>query len=793
MTIVFIFFYITLGQNFALNGTYPTCLPPSWYANLGVVPGDRSEIRAPINLKSGWDSAIIGGDIMGILLREAMGFTTMTWYHENGAAPTYAAIKEGKLDLAVEIWQEPMPEDSRYILSLGTVGYEGFEALFISDDILNSSVFSPEITKSFRCGDTNCLQEYIFHQDKEVFEYIAQHNPMKYIFQNDFGLADLLNETCDVPRDTAHLPDRIYLSENCAPIDRNGSSMTFPPGFENIPIDLYTGETIFLNTSTHILPNCSIWNDMYSTWHINLFQSLQKNLDIPAAMYWWGSCRLTKLVTILIGNQIPIMFYGWQPDYMTAVVDARYSVMQFGPLEDGCYAWDTTNAYGDGPNTCGFPASDTLKIAGGNYFLKPQADDVLEVITKFAIPLKDSNEMTVDANTRREQYTTAEINSGKLHFDIACEWIQTKNETWLSWLPEKQYQPFVPIIIQAEEDGMSDLEIVITAICGIAVFGIITFYIFSHSNSLEFLKKVGTDVLDMAAGIMFMVTFTVFDLITDILNFVLVINKNSKVTPLFQTLYLICLCTSSLVCIFLLRHAAHMCCEVFGSHKSLEIEQRRALSVRRHDEYKLNMKRDTMIAESGVLIFEDVPFLLLNLYFTFYFAEGVKFFNLLAIVTGCLFIGINFNSLVNQRAYEQMENELRQQMQRDMLYDGAMETTRDLQRNCLAGGDHLTDLGDIASMTWENTITDVTLADNPSASRNQTPRAFHPSCPDDKARMATQIALLPEIEDEESDVIGIIHTDGDNGFGGATDPEVTEDLSEAEETEPCRPILCALM
>eukprot|EP00493_Phyllostaurus_siculus_P012778 UN12965 len=73
-------------------------------------------------------------------------------------------------------------------------------------------------------------------------------------------------------------------------------------------------------------------------------------------------------------------------------------------------------------------------------------------------------------------------------------------------------------------------------------------------------------------------------------------------------------------------------------------------------------------------------------------------------------------------------------MQRDMLYDGAMETTRDLQRDCLAAGDHITDFGDIASMTWEKTITDVTLADNPSASRNQTPRALHPSCLDDKAR-----------------------------------------------------------
>eukprot|EP00493_Phyllostaurus_siculus_P026303 UN26648 len=75
---------------------------------------------------------------------------------------------------------------------------------------------------------------------------------------------------------------------------------------------------------------------------------------------------------------------------------------------------------------------------------------------------------------------------------------------------------------------MSDLEIVITAICGVAVLGIIIFYILSHAEAMEFLKRVGMDILDMAAGIMFMVTFTVFDLITDMLNFFLSLIKTAK-------------------------------------------------------------------------------------------------------------------------------------------------------------------------------------------------------------------------------------------------------------------------
>ena len=86
------------------NGTYLQCAPPSFYTQLGIIPGDRSELRHARFLKAEWNSGVLVNDIIAILLREALGFYDSSWVTAFGTTSVFRAMENNILDLAAETW-----------------------------------------------------------------------------------------------------------------------------------------------------------------------------------------------------------------------------------------------------------------------------------------------------------------------------------------------------------------------------------------------------------------------------------------------------------------------------------------------------------------------------------------------------------------------------------------------------------------------------------------------------------------------------------------------------------------
>ena len=131
------------------------------------------------------------------------------------------------------------------------------------------------------------LNDFLSHQLPRIYEFFESYDSIQYIMRNENGLRDEIMESCDYTESDVALPVTIFLAPQCEPVFRGESTIQYPEGFESnsckvlwrfilwdVPLLLTNGQTIYMNTSTHILPPCGIWNDMRTSWHENLFQSL---------------------------------------------------------------------------------------------------------------------------------------------------------------------------------------------------------------------------------------------------------------------------------------------------------------------------------------------------------------------------------------------------------------------------------------------------------------------------------------------------------------------------------------
>merc|ERR1719499_1862198 len=91
--------------------------------------------------------------------------------------------------------------------------------------------------------------------------------------------------------------------------------------------------------------------------------------------------------------------------------------------------------------------------------------------------------------------------------------------------------------------------------------------------------------------------------------------------------------------------------EIFCFKSRARTNQRKQLSITKHSQFKLSLQKDNTIVTALVLMFEDVPMLVLNLIFTIAMAaeNADHILNLLAILSGSLSLGMKFSSLVERR------------------------------------------------------------------------------------------------------------------------------------------------
>lgn len=643
---------LAFSLNLQANGTYSQCQPPSFYEELNITPGHRSELRPIHFTRADWDSQFISSDILSIILREAMGFNG-DWVFESNSLDRFAKLADQRIDIATEAWTSPGGNYPLEIIEFGSAGYSGNEAIFVSNSLTNASRFIlPEIQKlQMNCGDNhNCLDRYIFHQVQEVYEYLSTFDSIVYISENRNGIKDEIINTCSGESSfSAGVPRSMFLPPKCAPIPREAhhANITYPKEFEEVEILLHTGEKVYLNKSTHVLPPCSIWHDVKQTWHENQNQALLVNLEIPSRVYWWGMCRLQIIITHFINNNLPIMFYWWVPEVLTAGISNRISVYQFAPAKDGCYENNVTNRIGySSENTCGFVPADNLETYGSVFWLKAQTWDAVELFTKFSISLNEMNNMILEVARRKEDLNRVDRDSGKAQAMVACDWITKNTDTWTKWIPSIQYQREV-VVLASETSGMSTAQNVILIIACLVLFFLGSGYVAQKKHWLDFLNDISSDMIDLAATKAATMIFLCVDLSTDWLCYIFVINNSDNVSFLFSASYVVFLVLSSIIAIYVFYHGCHNIYEIISKRK--EAANRITLSFDKHAEKIRNIRtkgiRDSLLS----VAFEDFPFLVMNLYFIFAIEKDIQVMNVLAIVTTCLALGAKGNSIVMTR------------------------------------------------------------------------------------------------------------------------------------------------
>jgi len=172
----------------------------------------------------------------------------------------------------------------------------------------------------------------------EVREFLEHHDPIEYISTNKNGIKDEIISECHIEEDMAAVPHNIFLPSKCEPVpneDSSNANPSYAEVYERTEVTTINGALTF-NATTHTLPWCGSYNDALNTWHINQNQALTVNLKIPGRNYWWGLCRLRKIVSYFTAHDLPLIFYWWAPEKLTAEIEKNIRHLQFAPPTEGC-------------------------------------------------------------------------------------------------------------------------------------------------------------------------------------------------------------------------------------------------------------------------------------------------------------------------------------------------------------------------------------------------------------------------------------------------------------------------
>jgi len=636
---LFIYFLVASGKDLDVEdrGKFPQCQPASFYSDIDV--GDRSKLGNAAVRWGLWDSSIIVNSIFGIILHEAMGFQT-SWVKSDAYSDLYEKMEAEEIQFAAENWSAIYENYSSYVFEYGSVGYEGLEGLLIPSYALNTSNYDPGLLE-VDCGESNCLDRYIIHQLEPVYTHFDEFDSIVYLTKNERGLRDKVVRECGgFSSENVSIPDAIFVPKACEPVPRNGSDrahIQYPEGFETVDIQTESGEIIHMNTTTHVFPACSVWNEIKTTWHVNVFQSVVVNLNIPARIYWWGKCRAEAIVTHYINNEIPFLFYWWLPDYVLAKWDIDFSVVQLAPITDSCYETNSDNLYGhDSPNTCGIEPLGALPCYGSNYWSHNAAQDARDLFARFFMSTSTLDKLLVYTHSLADNHGV-EFTDGTAHFQSACNWVSNHKNIWKAWLPEQQYQLAEVEILNG---GLSTFEMVMTIVCTIIIFTLAALYIGNHYKLITMFSDISKELLNKVTAEAFTITFLALDITTDWLNYVFTINKSNDVSFGFVFMYIIFLSMSTVVALRMVYHTFNVIYIAFFSKQ--ENDARIRLSRQKHDQLLRKLSMTSVKVGIATLLLEDVPILAMNLLFIFDIDKNQSnnIFNIIAMLVTCYSMGL---------------------------------------------------------------------------------------------------------------------------------------------------------
>jgi len=364
-----------------------------------------------------------------------------------------------------------------------------------------------------------------------------------------------------------------------------------------------------------------------------------------------------------------------------ATVEDKVHELQWGPLEDNCFVTNSSNFHGAfSGNTCGYASTDLLGIDGSDFWVQDESRDALDLFTQFHIKLDDINGMMLDMSRRKKDLTDEEIHHGKGHFDAACAWIKNNTAIWVPWLPYHQYEG-VQVIVISETEEESNLELWLSMIAVVVVLGILIMYMAGRGGVIQTLQDVGGELLDIAAGALFTVVFSLLDLATDCLNFFYVVNPHKNVNDSLRLLFIASMSLSACVILYLIFWSWGKLTKIFHCANIGKHKQRKRMSIWKHEKFKKELKRDDIMIEFALLTLEDIPMLALNIYFTFVLAneDSLELFQVLAIISGSFTIGMNVNTMIMTRSYRQGKEEFKKKLQMAQLSKDNVSTAQTIR------------------------------------------------------------------------------------------------------------------